>query len=232
MITLGSTYQRTTLGAAFQPAFEILSKNEGGYVNNPLDQGGETYRGIARNFYPNWAGWAYIDMIKTRFGSIPTGAFIYEYAPVYATIDTHLVPQFYEGLWERSKAGAIINQQVANIYFDFYVLAARAVETMQRALNMIGHNVAVDNIIGPETLGAINNSDPAKLHDTFKKLRKEYHNERVSAGKVDASFLPGWKKRTNSFASMASPDFNSKALIAVGLGATLLFGYTKIRKLK
>ena len=37
---------------------------EGGYANDPDDAGGETYKGIARNFWPNWVGWPIIDHSK------------------------------------------------------------------------------------------------------------------------------------------------------------------------
>lgn len=30
--------------------------HEGGYSNDPIDLGGETYKGIARNAHPNWQG--------------------------------------------------------------------------------------------------------------------------------------------------------------------------------
>jgi len=39
-------------------------KSEGGHANDPDDGGGETYRGIARKFWPQWAGWKIIDAAK------------------------------------------------------------------------------------------------------------------------------------------------------------------------
>ena len=43
----------------FQPAFESMIVNEGGYklTNVSGDKGGMTYAGIARNRWPNWSGW-------------------------------------------------------------------------------------------------------------------------------------------------------------------------------
>lgn len=34
--------------AKFEHALQLLLQHEGGYVNDPDDQGGETYKGIAR----------------------------------------------------------------------------------------------------------------------------------------------------------------------------------------
>ena len=47
--------------AKFQIAEAITGRNEGGYANNSADTGGETYAGIARNYWPKWQGWKYID---------------------------------------------------------------------------------------------------------------------------------------------------------------------------
>jgi lysozyme family protein len=46
-------------------AYESTMKAEGGYVNNPQDPGGETYKGIARKFNSKWDGWIAIDMAQT-----------------------------------------------------------------------------------------------------------------------------------------------------------------------
>ena len=47
----------------FLQAYERMIVNEGGYVLHTVknDRGGQTYAGIARNAWPKWAGWAYID---------------------------------------------------------------------------------------------------------------------------------------------------------------------------
>ena len=47
--------------ANFKQAYNKILKNEGGYCNHPDDRGGETYKGIARNFHKYWEGWAIID---------------------------------------------------------------------------------------------------------------------------------------------------------------------------
>lgn len=43
--------------ADFKKAWEITSRNEGGYVNNSKDRGGETYRGVSIVHWPDWEGW-------------------------------------------------------------------------------------------------------------------------------------------------------------------------------
>lgn len=53
--------------ANFETAFKKTMTAEGGYCNNPNDRGGETYRGIARNFHAKWQGWKIIDIYKEKF---------------------------------------------------------------------------------------------------------------------------------------------------------------------
>lgn len=50
--------------ADFDKFYKKLSVAEGGYVNDPDDAGGETYRGISRRANPGWIGWKTIDQIK------------------------------------------------------------------------------------------------------------------------------------------------------------------------
>jgi lysozyme family protein len=44
--------------ADFKQAYQLVLQNEGGYVNDPNDPGGETYKGVARNIYivTGWGG--------------------------------------------------------------------------------------------------------------------------------------------------------------------------------
>jgi len=50
--------------AELMKAMPALLRNEGGYSNVEGDTGGETYRGISRNNFPNWKGWAIVDRFK------------------------------------------------------------------------------------------------------------------------------------------------------------------------
>ena len=50
--------------ADFHKALKRTAKYEGGYVNDPADAGGETYKGISRRANPKWDGWQLIDAHK------------------------------------------------------------------------------------------------------------------------------------------------------------------------
>ena len=110
--------------ADFNKAFDKTSMHEGGYVYDPDDAGGETYRGISRKYNPQWIGWETID--KTR-PNIPNN----ELDP--------LVRQFYKvGYWDINKLDNF-PQSVANEMFDTGVNmgTGRAAKFLQKSLNYL-----------------------------------------------------------------------------------------------
>ena len=50
--------------AIFEKAYDPVRQWEGGWCHVEGDRGGETYAGIARNFWPGWPGWKTIDGAK------------------------------------------------------------------------------------------------------------------------------------------------------------------------
>ena len=50
----------------FLDAYAVTLHHEGGYVNDPDDRGGETYKGISRVYNPSWDGWLSIDLEKNE----------------------------------------------------------------------------------------------------------------------------------------------------------------------
>lgn len=52
--------------ADFLTAYIPLKSFEGGWCNVAGDAGGETYAGIARNFFGDWQGWAIVDAAKAH----------------------------------------------------------------------------------------------------------------------------------------------------------------------
>lgn len=201
--------------AQFAPAYQIVRNHEGFYANNPADKGGETYAGIARNIWPNWDGWVIIDFDKRTKGPIANNQ---QVAGLEGKVEL-----FYRNLWDASKAAQINSQEVANIYFDFYVLHSQAVRAMQEVLNELGYPVATDNAIGPQTISAINAADPAKLHDAYKAKRIEYHNRRVQQDPSQQVFYAGWVKRANLFPSLANGGvYTGLLVLALGVGIFLV----------
>ena len=54
----------------FEDIFNKTMGIEGGYVDDPDDRGGETYKGISRKNHPAWEGWEIIDSMKEMEHSV------------------------------------------------------------------------------------------------------------------------------------------------------------------
>ena len=117
--------------ANFSIAYKRTKPFEGGYANNPADRGGETYKGIARNFHKNWSGWKVVDAYKKQAGF-----------PKNMDKDLSLeksVESFYKAnFWNAIKGDQIRSQKIANNYYDMAVNAgvAGATKIMQRTLKL------------------------------------------------------------------------------------------------
>lgn len=130
-----------------------------GYSNDPRDRGGETWRGIARNRWPNWEGWMLIDEIKTNCG---TSLNLLRKA---LEMDDELevkVRRFYkENFWDKLHIDSLDNRISLEVYDTAVNQGKRiAVQYLQQALNMLNDNqrhyrdIETDGIIGPGTLKA------------------------------------------------------------------------------
>ena len=164
--------------ADFDKAFEVMLRNEGGYRHTNIkgDRGGETYAGISRNFWPNWEGWPLLD----------GGAYTESLVP--------LVKKFYrENFWEPVKGESIKSQEIATAIFDFAVNAGIwvSIRLAQKALG-----VQVDGRIGPQTMGALNKTDPEKFLCKFTVEKIRRYADICNKNKPQRKFLLGWINRS------------------------------------
>ena len=163
--------------AQFQDALAVTIRWEGGLSNNPSDSGGETYEGISRNNFPNWAGWPIIDAGNYEGNQDLQGA----------------VVQFYhDNFW---KYDGINSQDVATKIFDLGVNVGtvHAIKITQGATN-----IEVDGIYGQQTEDAINSTDSGSLLAAIRSSAEQYHREVVQTHPQDAIFLNGWLRRDAS----------------------------------
>lgn len=174
--------------ANFSTAYLITSKHEGGYVNNPKDPGGETYKGIARNYNRHWAGWQIIDNIPAA------------HKRTNAYFDNpqleELVHQLYKSnYWDKILGDAITNQSVANVIYDWTVNSGGAIKQIQKILGVV-----VDGIFGNQTLAAVNNYDPVQLVKEITESRIDYYRKLVANNSSLDIFFSGWYDRAMAFA--------------------------------
>ena len=163
--------------ALFDEAHRVTHKEEGGYkppVSDGSDSGGETYRGVSRNNFPDWPGWAIVDGYKTQAGF-----------PKNLDVDTRLqglVRDFYQDWWESNRYGDIESQKVATRLFSFSINMngpagkSMAERLLQRAVRAsTGQKIDDDGQIGPESLAAINSAPEDSLLAAFRSEAAGYY---------------------------------------------------------
>jgi len=126
----------------FKEAYKKTVLNEGYLSNHKDDKGGMTWKGIARNMHPNWAGWKEIDKILDNGGKIVD-------VKVNSYIEK-LVQEFYfNEFWNKLRAQEINSEKVRNKLFDTAVNVGikNAVRFNQRAMRMIDDGVVSDMFI-------------------------------------------------------------------------------------
>lgn len=170
--------------ADFLKAHAKTARNEGGYANNQADAGGETYAGIARNFWPRWSGWVAIDALK-RHSNFPK-------CLVNIPALQKAVLEFYSvNFWQANRLGEIVNQDVADWVYDHVVNGgARGIEWLQEAVG-----VTVDGSLGPKTLAAINAAEPQALLHRCMIVASLYRLQKAHDRPSQGQFLHSWLER-------------------------------------
>lgn len=165
--------------ADFQPAYEIMIRNEGGYTHHKVsgDRGGQTYAGIARNFHSDWQGWSLIDNNDLDNPKL-----------------TQLVFEFYkQKFWDKVKGDQIKSQRIAQTLFDFSVNAG--VKTASK-LAQIVVGATPDGIIGEKSLEKINAADEELFVTKYALAKVARYVEIVKRDRGQIKFLVGWLNRT------------------------------------
>lgn len=188
--------------AAFENAYQITLGHEGGYDNDPDDVGGETYKGVARKYYPDWEGWIIIDEYKLNNNpKFP------ECLDVNASLQ-EMVRKFYkQNYWNLFWGDAIPNQSIANELFDTGVNMGigRSIKYLQTALNVLNRNgqlyadIVEDGKFGDGTLKALNAylavDKPELLYKIMNILQGMHYIEYMKKDPKQEKFCRGWFSR-------------------------------------
>lgn len=153
--------------ANFNKAIDKVLVNEGGYVNDPDDKGGETKFGISKRAYPN---------VDIKNLTVSSAKEIYK-----------------RDYWDRLKADKIKSQKVAFELFDTAV--NMGVRTASRIMQgcVSSHP---DGIIGNITLQKINAVDEELLLLRFKLAKVARYAYIVKKRPTNKKYLLGWINRT------------------------------------
>ncbi len=128
----------------FEICYKNVIKKEGGYVNDPDDAGGMTYKGISRKHNPKFGGWAVVDNYLKVFGS-PNSQF--KFALDRNEVLQNLVKKYYKtNYWDVLNLDKCKSFKVCNQLFDMCVNAgkSRAIKLAQSVLGMEQTGVATE----------------------------------------------------------------------------------------
>src|ERR1017187_4470521 len=160
----------------------FILQAEGGYVNDPLDAGGETNKGIT---YKVWC---------SVFGTDAHDRFIAMSQDDWAAI-------FKKLYWDSICGDAINSQRIADIMVDWVWGSGKFYpesDVQDMLIHAFGQHMASDGSFGPATVAAINSVDePTLWTDIFAK-RVWYLQQCVTAHPTNSRFLQGWENRLNN----------------------------------
>ncbi len=168
----------------FPYAIEAPLKTEGGYVNDPADPGGETYRGISRKAYPNWDGWKFLDAVTDK-----------RYNQVFPELENSVLNFYYQEKWAKNNLDKVDDKEVSAACLDTVIQHGRGAYLIQQALQKSGSPVSIDGIIGPDTVAHLNATPIKKFLDSLYKVREAYYFGLVSSDPTLLKYLPGWLSR-------------------------------------
>lgn len=189
--------------AKIERALERTLRFEGGWVHDPDDRGGETYKGIARRSFPAWIGWHLIDALKQG----EQDQRVLNRRLAGSTDLQHLVLEFYrENFWLQVHGDEISSQAIAEQLFDcaVHLGVKRAVGLLQEALNLLSgpdaESLQTDGAPGPLTLAALDRAllrggGEQDLHRLFNLLRGMHYIKLAKARSSQYKFLRGWLRR-------------------------------------
>lgn len=180
-----------------QIATDIV-KREGGFVNDPDDPGGATNYGVTIH-------------TMRALGLDLTEDDVVTEADVRALTRNQAVDIFIRHYFEKPLIGQLPRPLQATV-FDMYVNAgSNAVKLLQRLLNDMGQNLAVDGILGPKSIAAaeaVFHDAPEHLVDAYGIARRNYYfriaDRRPASRKyarTRAGGKGGWIKRAEEFIS-------------------------------
>ncbi|MGD9156288.1 MAG: glycosyl hydrolase 108 family protein [Bacillota bacterium] len=183
--------------ADFEKAYRRTCKIEAGYSNKKTDRGGETWRGIARNYHPKWKGWEMVDRYKKTYHDIKS---LNKALAADEELE-NLVLLFYRAeFWNINRLSEIPCQLLAENVYDAGVNCGvgTAAKMLQKAVNRLRPNgLVVDGAIGNRTIEAVSQLGNG-LIKPFVDIRVAYHKNIVANDSSQKVNLAGWLARCES----------------------------------
>lgn len=154
----------------FNLAIPLILEHEGGYVNDPVDPGGETNFGISKQTYPN----------------VDIAALTVEDAKEI----------YFNDWWLQYRFGEIDDVLIATKLFDtcVHVGPKKGIRFAQQVLG-----IEQDGKIGNQTLAALNAVKDRELFlGSYRATQANYYRDRVAQNPKMKKYIKGWLRRAES----------------------------------
>jgi hypothetical protein len=164
------------------------------------DAGGETYKGIARKFWPQWGGWKYVDGVKANTVELPEHgtqayqnyvAYLNKSLAGFSSLQLQVLDFYKSNFWDKYRLSEVNDQAVATWIYNHVVNGGRrGAMWIQEAAG-----VTADGVIGPQSIRAINAADPKALLQEAEDVAAFYRLDKAEADPSQIQFLPSWLRR-------------------------------------
>lgn len=173
----------------FPAAVKVILAHEGGWVDDPADLGGETNFGISTLIIER-------EHITPEFlGLDPATAHTRGWLkPMKVDAAVKVYRQLF---WDRFGYEGINDLTAATKVFDAAVNCgpSRAHAMAQRSAGLCGAPCAVDGQLGPESMKAINASDPKRFVRELAGQMRAHYARIIEARPLNAKFERNWMMR-------------------------------------
>ncbi len=167
--------------ADFKHIIPFIKRAEGGYANDPLDNGGETNKGIT---YKVWC---------SVFGNNAHDRFITMSDEDWGAI-------FKKLFWDQTLGDQIKSQRIADILVDWIWGSGKhypEADVQDILIHAFGQHITEDGNFGPATVATLNSVDEQTLWTDIVAKRFWFLDQCVVSHPTNARFLQGWKNRMN-----------------------------------
>jgi len=158
----------------FDECLPFILQWEGGFVDNPLDRGGATNKGITQDTYD-----AYRVNNKRSV----------------AAIEDREVRDIYSAFYWLPAKCAILPDPADLVVFDSAVNhgVVKSAKLLQQAVGVV-----VDGHVGTETMDAVKEMEPLELADAIIEERQRFYRRIVQNDPTQQVFLKGWLNRLHA----------------------------------
>jgi lysozyme family protein len=195
--------------ADFYKAYKTVRANEGGYRNLSYDAGGETYKGVARNYWPAWAGWKIVDAYKAKHGPIKQNFVIPD-----PQLDTLVLKFYTDNFWGKNNLNFLKNQSLATLALDMVINHGRGPKIICESAAKI-KTVPITTTVNTDTIKVLNDN-PEPAYKLISAARVAYVESLKSQLGPDYA---GVLARAKSFLTKFSAE------VATGTGIVLLAAF-------